>query len=167
MRTPDDNPLSHGKWGWIESDQSWWCNRGGGQSLEHQFNECKRWRREIHRLWEEVANISGERGARGRAWVRGRCCHRSLTWELHVKNAVFNPKLWYKAIQYGTKPLSHKYSGDPALRRRSPDLQMEEATKIKEQLKGRYAMVGLGPGRRGHEYRYYGSGLLHIPNSIH
>ena len=47
------------KWGWIESDLCCWCDRER-QSREHLFNECQRWEREMHRLWERVGNISGE-----------------------------------------------------------------------------------------------------------
>ena len=54
-------PFRKEKWGWIESDQFRWCHRGR-QSRERLFDECKRRKGVINRLWEEVGNILGEGG---------------------------------------------------------------------------------------------------------
>ena len=57
-------PFLKEKWGWIDTDQCWWC-RGGRQSRDHLFKECTTWKREIRELWNEVGRISGERGKEG------------------------------------------------------------------------------------------------------
>ena len=51
------------KFGWVESDQCWWCSCGR-QSREHLFKECWTWKNEIRELWRKVGEISGE-GKRG------------------------------------------------------------------------------------------------------
>ena len=50
-------PFLKEKFGWISSDQCWWCG-SGRQSREHLFKECHSWKREIKKLWKEVGEIS-------------------------------------------------------------------------------------------------------------
>ena len=47
------------KFGWVESDQCWWCD-GGRQSREHLFKECRTWKDQIRTLWKKIGEISGE-----------------------------------------------------------------------------------------------------------
>ena len=65
-------PFLKDKFGWVESDQCWWCSCGR-QSREHLFKECRIWKEEIRKLWKEVGEISGE-GSKGpgRAGLRRR-----------------------------------------------------------------------------------------------
>lgn len=35
---------------------------GGATGEGHLFKECKGWKSEIYRLWEEVGNVSGQNG---------------------------------------------------------------------------------------------------------
>ena len=35
-------PFPKERWGWIDTDQCWWCNRGR-QSRVHLFKECSTW----------------------------------------------------------------------------------------------------------------------------
>ena len=53
-------PFLKDRWGWIDSDECWWCN-GGRQSREHLFKECRRWEKEIKELWDAVGKSSGRR----------------------------------------------------------------------------------------------------------
>ena len=65
-------PFLRDKYGWVESDQCWWCS-GGRQSREHLFKECRTWKEEIRELWKRVGEISGEgRRESGRAGPRKR-----------------------------------------------------------------------------------------------
>ena len=50
-------PFLMDKFGWVDSDQCWWCS-GGRQSREHLFKECHAWKDEIRKLWKEVGDIS-------------------------------------------------------------------------------------------------------------
>ena len=50
-------PFLKEKFGWVSSDQCWWCG-GGRQSREHLFKECHSWKEEIKNLWKEVGEIS-------------------------------------------------------------------------------------------------------------
>ena len=52
-------PFLKEKFGWVESDQCWWCS-SGRQSREHLFKECRTWREQIRELWNRVGEISGE-----------------------------------------------------------------------------------------------------------
>ena len=52
-------PFLKEKFGWVESDQCWWCSCGR-QSREHLFKECRTWKDEIRELWRRVGEISGE-----------------------------------------------------------------------------------------------------------
>ena len=51
-------PFIREKFGWIGSDQCWWCS-SGRQTREHPFNNCVMWEREIRELWKKVGVISG------------------------------------------------------------------------------------------------------------
>ena len=65
-------PFLKEKYGWVESDQCWWCGCGR-QSREHLFKECRTWKKEIRELWKEVGKISGEgTGKSGKASPRRR-----------------------------------------------------------------------------------------------
>ena len=50
-------PFLKDKFGWVESDQCWWCG-SGRQSREHLFKECRAWKNEIKELWKKVGDIS-------------------------------------------------------------------------------------------------------------
>ena len=50
-------PFLRDKFGWIDSDQCWWCS-SGRQSREHLFKECRAWKNEIKELWRKVGEIS-------------------------------------------------------------------------------------------------------------
>ena len=50
-------PFLKEKFGWVSSDQCWWCG-SGRQSREHLFKECLTWKKEIKKLWKEVGEIS-------------------------------------------------------------------------------------------------------------
>ena len=50
-------PFLKDKFGWVDSDQCWWCS-GGRQSREHLFKECHAWKNEIRELWRKVGEIS-------------------------------------------------------------------------------------------------------------
>ena len=56
-------PFLKDKWGWIDEDRCWWCERGR-QSRDHLFKECSTWKDEIRELWNRVGGISGRRGLR-------------------------------------------------------------------------------------------------------
>ena len=67
-------PFLRDKFGWVESDQCWWCD-GGRQSREHLFKECRTWKNQIRKLWKKVGEVSGEsplKANRGRVEARGR-----------------------------------------------------------------------------------------------
>ena len=49
-------PFLRDKFGWVDSDQCWWCS-SGRQSREHLFKECRAWN-EIRELWRKVGEIS-------------------------------------------------------------------------------------------------------------
>ena len=53
-------PFLKERWGWIDTDRCWWCEKGR-QSRDHLFKECKAWEREIRELWNTVGKISGKR----------------------------------------------------------------------------------------------------------
>ena len=53
-------PFLKDRWGWTDSDACWWCD-GGRQSRDHLFKECRKWKKEIEELWNEVGRISGRR----------------------------------------------------------------------------------------------------------
>ena len=62
------------KFGWVESDQCWWCE-GGRQSREHLFKECRTWKDQIRKLWRNIGEVSGEavlKTDRSRCKARGR-----------------------------------------------------------------------------------------------
>ena len=61
-------PFLRNKFGWVESDQCWWCE-GGRQSREHLFKECRTWKDQIRKLWKKIGYLSGEAVLRT---VRGR-----------------------------------------------------------------------------------------------
>ena len=50
-------PFLKKKFGWVDSDQCWWCSCGR-QSREHLFKECRAWKKEIRELWKKVGEIS-------------------------------------------------------------------------------------------------------------
>ena len=50
-------PFLKDKFGWVDSDQCWWCS-SGRQSREHLFKECHAWKKEIRELWKRVGEIS-------------------------------------------------------------------------------------------------------------
>ena len=50
-------PFLKEKFGWVSSDQCWWCG-SGRQSREHLFKECRTWKEEIRKLWKELGEIS-------------------------------------------------------------------------------------------------------------
>ena len=52
-------PFLKEKFGWVESDQCWWCD-SGRQSREHLFKECWTWKEQIRELWKKVGEISRE-----------------------------------------------------------------------------------------------------------
>ena len=52
-------PFLRDKFGWVESDQCWWCDRGR-QSREHLFKECRTWKDQIKKLWKKIGEVSGE-----------------------------------------------------------------------------------------------------------
>ena len=52
-------PFLKEKFGWVESDQCWWCD-GGRQSREHLFKECRTWKDQIRKLWKKIGEVSGE-----------------------------------------------------------------------------------------------------------
>ena len=52
-------PFLKENFGWVESDQCWWCD-GGRQSREHLFKECRTWKVQIKELWKKVGEVSGE-----------------------------------------------------------------------------------------------------------
>ena len=52
-------PFLRYKFGWVESDQCWWCD-GGRQSRDHLFKECRTWKDQIRKLWKKVGEASGE-----------------------------------------------------------------------------------------------------------
>ena len=54
-------PFLRDKFGWVESDQCWWC-RSGRQSREHLFKECRTWKDEIRELWKKVGEASSTDG---------------------------------------------------------------------------------------------------------
>ena len=54
-------PFLKEKFGWVESDQCWWCD-SGRQSREHLFKECRTWKEQIRELWKKVGEVSGEAG---------------------------------------------------------------------------------------------------------
>ena len=71
-------PFLRDKFGWVESDQCWWCD-GGRQSREHLFKECRTWKDQIRKLWKKVGEASGEasgestlKKSRGRHKNKGR-----------------------------------------------------------------------------------------------
>ena len=67
-------PFLKEKFGWVESDQCWWCN-GGRQSREHLFKECRTWKDQIRKLWKKIGEASGEaivRTDKSRSKSRGR-----------------------------------------------------------------------------------------------
>ena len=53
-------PFLKEKFGWVESDQCWWCC-SGRQSREHLFKECRTWKEQIRKLWRKVGKVSGGR----------------------------------------------------------------------------------------------------------
>ena len=53
-------PFLKNRWGWIDSDECWWCEKGR-QSRDHLFKECGKWGKEIRDLWNAVGRISGKR----------------------------------------------------------------------------------------------------------
>ena len=53
-------PFLKERWGWTDSDQCWWCERGR-QSKEHLFKECTAWTAEIGELWRAVGETSGRK----------------------------------------------------------------------------------------------------------
>ena len=53
-------PFLKDKWG-MDRDRPVLVVPPGKQSQEHLFNECKRWKTEIHRMWEKVGSVSGKR----------------------------------------------------------------------------------------------------------
>ena len=57
-------PFLRDKFGWVDSDQCWWCS-SGRQSREHLFKECRAWKREIRELWKRVGEISSTSGDAG------------------------------------------------------------------------------------------------------
>ena len=57
-------PYLKERWGWIDTDRCWWCDRGR-QSREHLFKECGAWKDGVRELWETVGNISGGRDEGG------------------------------------------------------------------------------------------------------
>ena len=50
-------PFLKEKFGWVSSDQCWWCSCGR-QTREHLFKECRAWKEEIRELWKKVGEIS-------------------------------------------------------------------------------------------------------------
>ena len=54
-------PFLKDKFGWVDSDQCWWC-RSGRQSREHLFKECRTWKKEIKELWKKVGECSNVDG---------------------------------------------------------------------------------------------------------
>ena len=50
-------PFLKDKFGWVDSDQCWWCC-GGRQSREHLFKECHAWKDEIRELWRKVGEVA-------------------------------------------------------------------------------------------------------------
>ena len=52
-------PFLKEKFGWVESDQCWWCD-GGRQSREHLFKECRTWKEQIRKLWKKIGEVSGD-----------------------------------------------------------------------------------------------------------
>ena len=58
-------PFLKEKFGWVESDQCWWCG-SGRQSREHLFKECRTWKEQIRKLWKKIGKISGEAGDKTR-----------------------------------------------------------------------------------------------------
>ena len=52
-------PFLRDKFGWVESDQCWWCD-SGRQSREHLFKECRTWKDQIRKLWKKIGEASGE-----------------------------------------------------------------------------------------------------------
>lgn len=58
-RMRHNNPLSYGKVEVNRVRPVLRCDEER-QSRGHLFKECKRWKRDIRRLWEEVDNISGK-----------------------------------------------------------------------------------------------------------
>ena len=80
-------PFLKEKWGWIDTDQCWWCRRGR-QSRNHLFKECTTWRKEIRKLWSEVGRISGERERDSRQGT-----HKSRRgFGFHVRTARARPR---------------------------------------------------------------------------
>ena len=61
-------PFLKEKFGWIESDQCWWCSRGR-QTREHLFKEFSAWKEEIRKLWKEVAEATEDRSIAGKETV--------------------------------------------------------------------------------------------------
>ena len=65
-------PFLKEKFGWVDSDQCWWCS-GGRQTREHLFKECRAWKEEIRELWKKVGEISDTSGnERGKAVGKGK-----------------------------------------------------------------------------------------------
>ena len=64
-------PFLRDKFGWMESDQCWWCG-SGRQSREHLFKECRTWKDQIRKLWKKIGEASGE--AKHRTY---RGCHKT------------------------------------------------------------------------------------------
>ena len=52
-------PFLKERWGWIDIDVCWWCNKGG-QSREHFFKECTTWAREIKAVGEASGGREGK-----------------------------------------------------------------------------------------------------------
>ena len=67
-------PFLRDKFGWVDSDQCWWCG-SGRQSREHLFKECRTWKEQIRKLWKKVGEASGEakhKTYKGGSKTRGR-----------------------------------------------------------------------------------------------
>ena len=67
-------PFLRDRFGWVESDQCWWCE-SGRQSREHLFKECRTWKDQIKKLWKKIGEVSGEavlKTDRSRSKARGR-----------------------------------------------------------------------------------------------
>ena len=65
-------PFLKDKFGWVDSDQCWWCS-SGRQSREHLFKECRAWKKEIRELWKRVGEISNaSRDAEDKTLRKGR-----------------------------------------------------------------------------------------------
>ena len=73
------------KWGWVDSDRCWWCDR------ERQTREPLSKKREIRVLWNEAGDIPGKRGAGG-IRPRGSKVEEQKEFGHRVRSGVARPR---------------------------------------------------------------------------